>query len=204
MTRGRFLTRWIAGSAFATLFGLGFGGFIGLLGLHEGGLVTAVPAALMLSGAVAFSVGLIQGSLLAVRFAELSPIRWAVNTGLGALAAWALIAYQVGLLTAPDSDTRAWTTVMPTAAGIGLVVGTVVATAQWFELRRHADHAVWSIPLLAVAWTIGSGAFFTANGLMSEVGSEGTAVARAAGVLLLTGAIVAAVQGIGLVRILDV
>ncbi|HZL04713.1 MAG TPA: hypothetical protein VFE45_04710, partial [Coriobacteriia bacterium] len=76
--------------------------------------------------------------------------------------------------------------------------------AQWFELRRHADHAVWSIPLLAVAWTIGAGAFFTANGLISEVGSEGTAVAGAAGVLLLTGAIVAAVQGIGLVRILDV
>jgi len=179
MTKGRFLTRWIAGSAFATLFGLGFGGFIGLMGL-------------------------IQGAMLAARFAGLSAIRWAVNTGLGTLAAWALIAYPVRLLTATDADTQAWTTVMPTAAGIGLVVGTVVATAHWFELRRHADHAVWSIPLLAVAWTTGAGAFFTANGLISEVGSEGTAVARAAGVLLLTGAIVAAVQGIGLVRILDV
>jgi len=37
MTKGRFLTRWITGSAFATLFGLGFGGFIGLMGLHGGG-----------------------------------------------------------------------------------------------------------------------------------------------------------------------
>ena len=83
MTKGRFLTRWITGSAFATLFGLGFGGFIGLMGLHEGGLVTAVPAALMLSGAVAFSVGLIQGAVLAARFAGLSAIRWAISPGSG-------------------------------------------------------------------------------------------------------------------------
>lgn len=114
-----------------------------------------------------------------------------------------MIAYTVRLLTATDSDTRAWTTVLPTAIGIGLVVRTVVATAQWFELRRRADHTVWSIPILAVAWTIGAGAFFTANGLISAVGTEGTAVAGAAGVLLLTGAIVAAVQGIGLARILE-
>lgn len=55
------------------------------MGPREGGLVTADPTSLVLSGAVAFSVGLIQGTVLADRIAGLSAIRCAVNRGLGPL-----------------------------------------------------------------------------------------------------------------------
>lgn len=202
MRAGRFLPWWIAGSALATFVGLGFGGFIALMGLHEGSLFTAVPAAMMLGVAIALSVGLVQGLVLAARVDGLSAARWALDTGLGSVAAWALIGYPVRLLTAVDADARAWATVLPAAAGIGLVVGIVVAAAQWFELRRHAAHAGWSIPLLAVAWIVGAVVFFTANGLLAQVDAEAVAVSGAAAALLLTGAIVAAVQGSGLARLL--
>lgn len=201
MNARRFLAGWTAGSAVATLLGLGIGGFVGLMGLHEEGLATAVPSTVVLAATIAVTVGLVQGGMLAAQLPGLSPTRWAAWTGLGALVAWGVIARPLRLLTAADAVRLSWVTVVLTAAGMGLAAGGVVATAQWFELRRYLPHAGRSIPSLAVAWMVGAVVFFVAPGL-SEDSSELVAVSVVVAILLLTGAIVAAIQGAGLVRLL--
>lgn len=201
MKAPRILARWIGGSAVATLLGLGFGGFLGLMGLHEEGLATTVPSTVVFAAAIAVTVGLVQGGILAAELPGLSPTRWAAWTGLGAIVAWAVIAYPLRLLTAVDAVGLSRVTVVLTAAAIGLAGGGVVATAQWFELRRHVDHAGWSIPSLAVAWMVGAVVILVPKGL-GDAGSELVAVSVAAAALLLTGAVVASIQGAGLVRIL--
>lgn len=201
MNARRFLVHWTAGSAVATLLGLGFGSFIGLMGLHEEGLATAVPSAVVFAAAIAVTVGLVQGGMLAAQLPGLSPTRWAMWTGLGALVGWGVIAYPLRLLTAADAAALSRVTVMLTAAGMGLAAGGVVATAQWWELRRHLPRAGWSIPLLAVAWMVAAAVFFVAPDLLDD-SSELVAVSVLAALLLVAGAIVAAIQGAGLVRLL--
>lgn len=201
MDEKRFLASWVGGSAAASLLGLGIGGFLALMGLHSG-LATAVPSALVLTAVITLTVGLVQGTVLAARFTRLSAPRWAALTGLGTLGAWAVIGYPVRMLTRPDAEVDAWATVLPLAVLIGGTVGVLVSWAQWFELRRHATHALRSIPLLAVAWTLGALILFAGNGLLAGTGSEAAAVATGAAVLLLAAAVVAAIQGLGLLRIL--
>lgn len=202
MNRRKFLAKWIGGSAAASLVGLGFGGFIGLMGLHEGSVATVLPSGLVFGAVIAGTVGLMQGTLLADRLSGLAANQWAAKTGLGAMVAWGVIAYPIRELTAVDAASPSWTSLVLMAAGTGLAAGVIVAFLQWFELRRHLHHAYWSVPLLGIAWGVGSIVFFAANKIVEEAGSELVAVATAAGILLLVGAIVAAIQGFGLVRLL--
>ncbi len=210
MQERRFLVRWIGGSAAATLFGLGIGGFVGLMGLHEGEIGTFVPSTLVFSAAVAGTVGLVQGTILAERLAGLTPTKWASRTGTGAIVAWIVIAYPVRMLTAADAVRPSWLNLVLVAAGVGLAVGVLVSIAQWFELRKYVAGALWSVPLLGGAWMAGAVVFFVANrlveefGLLDGVGSELVAVSVAAAVLLMTGGFVAAIQGLGLIRVLGV
>ncbi|MBT8199783.1 MAG: hypothetical protein KJO36_04620, partial [Acidimicrobiia bacterium] len=202
MNRRTFLIKWIGGSAAASLVGLGIGGFIGLMGLHEGSIGTILPSGLVFGTVIAGTVGLMQGTILSDRLDGLTPNQWAAKTGVGAMVAWAVIAYPIRELTAVDAVSLPGTELVLVAAGIGLAAGLIVSFSQWLELRRHVHHAFWSVPLLGVAWGVGAIVFFAANEIVEEAGSELAGVATAAGILLLVGSIVASIQAVGLVRLL--
>ena len=91
---------------------------------------------------------------------------------------------------------------------VGRIDGTGAGSAQcgtpqWWVLRRWVGKAAWWIPANAVAWAGGIVAIFTG---MNFVPFDGPAWAIAVSVLLvlaIAGAIVGAIHGVVLVRLLD-
>ncbi len=203
MNTRKFLIKWIGGSAAASLVGLGIGGFIGLMGLHEGSMATVLPSGLVFGAVIAGTVGLMQGTILSDLMDDLMPNQWAAKTGVGAMVAWGVIAYPIQELTAVEAAPISWTKLLVVASGIGVAAGLIVSFLQWLELRQHVPRALWSIPLLGVAWGVGAIVFFAANEMVEEAGSELVGLLTAAGILFLVGAIVAAIQAVGLVRLLS-
>jgi hypothetical protein len=39
------------------------------------------------------------------------------------------------------------------AAGMGLILGTILGVPQWLALRRHVPKAGWWVPANALAWS---------------------------------------------------
>jgi hypothetical protein len=85
---------------------------------------------------------------------------------------------------------------------MGLVLGPVLGFAQWLVLRRYVRGAALWMPANAVAWAFGMVVIFV--GIDQAIGS-GFGL-RAAGILVLTlacaGAVVGAIHGLALVRLL--
>ena len=212
MVKSHLYLRWIAANSLAELLGLGVTFALDILlftRLPEPtrlvpalGLILLTTATGAVEGTV---VGLLQWSVLRAPFPQVTRRAWLLATLAGALVAWflgSLPSTLIGLGGDPSGATaqepETWL-MMLLAAGMGLVLGLILALPQWHVLRRHAGRAWAWLPANAVAWAFGMPVIFAAVDLAYRAGTVAGAAGIMAATLALTGAIVGAVHGMALV-----
>ncbi len=212
-----FYARWVWANAWSELVGLGLTLLLVFLffgGVDEpgpavviGGAAFAVVAGAFLEGAI---VGYAQGAVLARRLSALRLSRWIWATIIGAGIAWLLgmipstvVAFTVGEhATVSSMGGPEGVVVLALAAGMGLVLGSVFGTPQYFVLRKHVSRAGRWIVANAVAWMAGMVAVFAAAGTIQASSGIHIGITVALG-CLGAGAMVGLVHGLVLVRLLD-
>jgi len=160
------------------------------------------------SGAIEGSVvGLLQWLVLRRPFPEVARRAWVMATIAGAMVAWFFGSLPSTLIdmgaqqSGEEVQEPAAAVVLLLAAGMGLVLGVVLAYPQWRLLRRVVEKAWWWIPANAIAWAFGMAIIFAAMDLAFKQASTVGSAAVLATALLLAGAVVGAVHGLALVRL---
>jgi len=163
----------------------------------------ALPVLLLAGAAEGAVLGAAQAHVLRRVLPDLPRSRWVAVTSAAAVLAWL-----VGLLPATLAGTAAgWPVpllVVLAAAG-GVVLLLSIGTAQWTVLRRHVAGAGRWIAVTAAGWLAGLAAFMLIAPPLWHPGQPAVLTA-AIGVLagLVMAGTVAAVTGLGLVRLLEV
>lgn len=204
--------RWVGANALAELAGLGATlalDFVIISRIAAARTVAASLAAIVLmtaTGAVeGLVVGLLQWSVLRRPFADITRRAWVLATVTGAVVAWFLGSLPSTLMdmgapqgAAPVAEPPL-AIVLLLAAGMGFVLGAVLAYPQWRVLRQASAGAwVW-VPANCLAWAGGMALIFAAIDVAQRGSSTGQALAIAGAGLLLTGALVGSVHGLALV-----
>lgn len=184
---------WVAANAAAELIGLGIVAF-GLWGVERSGVgaVIGFAAALALGAFEGAVVGLAQAQVLRRWLPGLRAVSWVRMTVYGAMVAWGMGSLPSLFMGGGGGGAAPSETVqMLLAAGLGLVVGPVLAAFQLRELRRHVRGAgVWLVAN-AVAWAAGMPFVFVAFSILAAGGS----LLRGAALLLAAGGLVGAIHG---------
>lgn len=210
-----FWLRWVVANAVGEVLGLGPVALIALMLARvlaeTGGAAAALMGLLLFTALGAFEgavVGYAQGRVLRRRLPAVTARRWTAATAIGASAAWFLgmLPATVGALSGgeaamAESELGAASMIAMEAA-TGAVLGAVLAVPQWRVLRRHVDRAGWWLPANAVAWAAAipliflvASADLPAVGLLLLCATIVTVIAGA-------GALVGAIHGLVLVRLL--
>jgi hypothetical protein len=215
MTTNKLWQRWTAANALGEMLGLGLTflitGWFFTTQSNSGttaGILLAFAVA-VLSGAVeATIVGLAQWWAMNPWFTFITRFAWWRATFIGAL-----IAYVLGYLpstlmdmssaaapsSAPPVEPPQWI-VLLLAAGLGLVGGAVLSFAQWLVLRKNVKRAGLWIPANMLAWALGMPLIFWGIDVAFKMSEVWQSVLLMAVVLLVTGAVVGAIEGAFLVR----
>ncbi len=207
--------RWVWANLVGELAGLGTAFTVGALVSSRIGDSSAVVATLAMA-ALAVLLGTFEGFLVGIgqrwamqrRLPQLPWRAWVAATTFGAFLAWILgmlpstlisLSAEPSQATAPEmSDALQLLLAVP----LGIVAGVILATPQWFVLRRYVTRAWRWIPANAAAWALGMPVVFVGAGQSLP---EASGVGLALGVLLTlaaAGAIVGAVHGWALARML--
>jgi hypothetical protein len=205
-TRGLWL-RWVGANAGAEGIGLGVSALVAVtvLAWRPVPLPVAFVAVLAAGAFEGLVVGGAQWRVLRRPFPHLGAGAWVGATVAGAVVAWAL-----GMLpsTLMDMDGAAQGPPISDgvqyllAAGMGLALGPVLGIPQWLVLRRHVPRAGWWVPANAVAWAAGMPVIFAVAGGVPAGLPVLALAALVLGTLTLAGAIVGAMHGVVLVRLL--
>ena len=207
--------RWVAANTVAEVVGLGL--TLGLTGLVIGRLesiggaagVALAFAAAVLSGVIeATIVGLAQWWAMHPWLPQITRRAWWLATLVGALLAYVLgylPSTIINLMQTNDTATATMSeppqaVVLLLAAGLGAVAGAVLSFAQYFALRGRVAHAGRWIPANMLAWAVGMPLIFWAIDLAFKLPQRWQAVALMVVALLLMGAVVGAIHGAVLVR----
>ena len=202
--------QWILANTVAETVGLGGTLLIGaFLLLQVENTIGAVPAAALgvlaatvIEGSV---VGTAQWLVLRRPLKSMKWRTWVLATALGAFVAWTLgMIPSTFLFTGPDTGVAAPSEmsdllIYALAAGMGLVVGSILGVPQWLALRRHLPKAGWWVLANALAWMVGMVVVFMGT---SFIPAEGITVQVALLLLLfvvIAGAVVGAVHGLVLI-----
>ncbi|MGW4929004.1 hypothetical protein ACWEOH_07610 [Agromyces sp. NPDC004153] len=219
----RLYGRWVLANAIGEGIGLGGSllvgaGIVMLLGAQFGPwfevatAIAAVALGTLFEGVV---VGYAQWRVLRDPLPALSRSSWVWATAIGAGIAWllgmvpstviSLVTGQVEATDAASSTTMAEPPlgiILLAAAGLGLLLGPVLASAQVVVLRRHVAQAWRWIPANAVAWALALPLTYLGPSLMFDVGVNVLGVGVLLACILAAGAMVGAVHGTVLVRLL--
>lgn len=217
MLKNQLWTRWTLANAFSEMVGLGLtfaitGLFISSVG--EGSTVVGILLSFVVavaSGAVeATFVGLAQWWAMRPSFPSIGKFEWWRGTFIGAL-----IAYVLGYLpstimsmgeatasSAPVAEPPQWI-VLLLAAGMGAVGGAVLSFAQWLVLRSKVQGAGIWIPANMLAWLFGMPVIFWGIDMAFKMSELWQSAVLMAGTLLVAGAIVGAIHGFFLIRLVD-
>jgi hypothetical protein len=206
--------RWVIANGWSELVGLGGSAGLALLifGIGEPtGAAAIVLAALgmiviatVLEGGV---VGAAQWLVLRRALPRITGPAWIGVTALGAFVAWVLGMLPATAMALRETPMEAGpelgaAAVIGLAFGLGLVLGPVLAFFQWLVLRRHLPRAGWWMPANAVAWAVGMMVVFAGAGSVPETASPVAIAAVLATTCLLAGAVVGAIHGLVLIRLL--
>lgn len=202
-------------NALAETVGLGAAFGIGVVlfpYLQEPGLLVAFATAgiAVLSGTLIEGtvVGTAQWFVLHRSFPSMKWRAWVVATAAGAFVAWTLGMLPSTLLSAgsdPGNSTPSEPSsavVYSLAALMGLVAGTILGTPQWLVLRRYVPRAALWVPANALAWMPGMVIAFVAADFLFSDGIRMDTVVLAIVALAAIGAVVGAIHGLVLVRLL--
>jgi hypothetical protein len=221
-TRWSLWRRWVVANAVGEGVGLG-GSFLvgaGLVSVLQaqpgpwvevGLALVAVALGTLCEGVI---VGYAQWRVLREPLPALSRAAWIRATAVGAGVAWLLgmIPSTVMSLVSEPAGAPAQAAASAgepgalvmylAAAGMGLVLGPILASAQYVVLRRHVAHAGWWIPANAAAWMLALPLTFLGPSAMADVGLNALGIAILMASVLGAGAVVGAVHGLVLVRLL--
>jgi hypothetical protein len=196
MSKAGFVTGWIASSVAAVLLGVGIAT---LLLAHSMAVVLAVAA---LEG---LCLGGIQ-QLILRQSNKGQAANWLLATVAGALLGRA--AEFLCDTSTQASIVSEWSPVAQAVAvaGLGLVVGMIMAVPQYFVLRRHAPQAWRWLLVRGGAWALGLVVLFAAANPLASIGNTPPIVAilAVASVFAAIAAIVGVLEGFGLAAILRI
>ncbi len=206
--------QWVLANGIGELVGLGLSAMVGvgIVTLLSWWLGTVSPLFIAVMAVMAGTlegviVGVAQWLVLQHLLPDLPLATWVKATAAGAFIAWGL-----GMVpsTVIDMGNPAGTPEimrMPPgveyllAAGMGAVLGPILAGVQWWVLRKYVHHAWWWIPAHAVAWAAGMTAIFLVIGwLPMDEGMTWIALAFALGGVV-AGSVVGAIHGLVLIRL---
>jgi hypothetical protein len=215
--------RWVVANAVGEGVGLGGSflvgaGLVALLQAHHGPWVeiglalVAVALGTLCEGVI---VGHAQWRVLRRVLPALSRRAWVRATAVGAGVAWLLGMIPSTVMSLVSDPARppaaageaagasepGALVVYLAAAGMGLVLGPILAAAQYVVLRRHVAAAGWWIPASAAAWMLALPLTFLGPSLMFDVGLNALGVAILLAAVVAAGAVVGAVHGLVLVRL---
>jgi hypothetical protein len=205
--------RWVGANALAEMVGLGATFVIDFLIISQSagqGILGSIVSILLVtaSGAIEGSVvGLLQWRVLRRPFPEVARRAWVLATIVGAIVAWFFGSLPSTLIdmgaqqSGGEVQEPSEAAVLLLAAGMGLVLGVVLAYPQWRVLRRVVTKAWWWIPANSIAWAFGMAIIFAAMDLAFNQATTTGSVGVIAGALLLAGAVVGAVHGLALVKL---
>lgn len=209
--------RWVLANAIGEAVGLGMTALVGIavvftVGEGAGLLATlglaalAILAGTLIEGTV---VGTAQWSVLKNPLPLMRWRTWAVATAVGAFAAWTLGMIPSTVLSLGEGSGGGASPAEPSDAVVfglaflmGLVLGPVLGFAQWLVLRQFVRRAALWMPANAVAWAFGMVVIFAGVDLATSGGFEPRTVVMLAATLVCAGAVVGAVHGLVLVRLL--
>lgn len=218
MHRRQLWLRWVSANALGEALGLGLtfavgytviSGFQNLVGV---GAVLLTFLTAVASGVIeATIVGLAQHWAMQPWFPNIRRRNWWLATLVGAL-----LAYVLGYLPSTLIDLAAQSSPSPQAmgeppqvivlmlaAGLGIVGGAVLSFAQWWVLRGKVRRAAWWIPANMLAWLFGMPLIFWGIDLSQRGQPLWQVLLIMVGVLLLAGAVVGAIHGFFLVRMVN-
>lgn len=217
MTKDQLWTRWTLANALSEMVGLGLTFAITGLFFASIGEQNTLPSILLsfvvavLSGAVeATFVGLAQWWAMHPWFPSIERFVWWRATFIGALIAYVLgylpsTLMSMGQATssgAPVAEPAQWI-VLLLAAGMGAVGGAVLSFAQWLAMRGKVQGAGIWISANMLAWLFGMPVIFWGIDLAFKMTSVWQSILIMAGTLFVAGAIVGAIHGFFLVRLID-
>jgi hypothetical protein len=214
---GHVWRRWVVANAWAELVGLGASGAVAFLVLRgspatTGAVVAGALGVVLVAGVTEGGiVGWAQHRVLRAARPELPAHRWIIATVVGALAAWLLgmtpatIVELVGVAedaTQTSSIEPGLALQLGLAVILGLVTGPILGGPQAWVLRGHVERAWRWVPANAVAWAAGMPLVFLVAGGLPPSWPVTAIIGAVAATLLLVGAVVGAVHGLVLVRML--
>lgn len=206
--------RWVGANALGEMLGLGATFAALAFGMTYLGSIKGL-AGILLSYGLAIVTGIIEASLvgwaqwrvLVTKLPRLRLRSWWAATLFGALIAY-ILGYLPSTIMGLQEEATKTAAVEPEqwlvlllAAGLGLVGGLVLSYFQWRKLRRHLPSAWLWLPANMLGWMLGMPLIFLGIDSMFRLRGAGLQLVFIAGTLLLTGAIVGAVHGIALVRL---
>jgi hypothetical protein len=217
MTDKQLWIRWTLANASSEMIGLGL--TFAITGLYFSGAGEGTTmAGILLSFAVAVASGAVEATFVGLaqwwamrpRFPSIGRFEWWRGTFIGAL-----IAYVLGYLpstimsmgeaagsSGPVTEPPQWA-VLLLAAGMGAVGGAVLSFAQYLVLRQKVQHARIWIPANMLAWTFGMPVIFWGIDMAFKMSMVWQSVLLMAGTLFIAGAVVGAIHGLFLVRLVD-
>jgi hypothetical protein len=179
--------------------------------MDVGVVLIAVALGALSEGVV---VGYAQWRVLRGPLPALSRASWVRATALGAGIAWVLgmlsstvisavtgpVDSAVGGAAAPVEP--APIVIYPAAAALGLVLGPILASVQVVVLRRHVANAWWWVPANGLAWALALPLTYLGPSVMADLGVNVLGVGVLLASVIAAGAVVGAVHGSVLVRLL--
>ena len=205
--------QWIAANAISETIGLGGTLLIGILLLANAeqtigtilAAVLAVAAGTLIEGSF---VGTAQWLVLRRPLREIRWRTWVVATALGACVAWTIgMIPSTFMFNGSNSETGgpgAMSDLMiyALAAGMGLVLGSILGLPQWLALRRHLLKAAWWVPANALAWMLGMVVIFIGTNFIPASGFTWQVAMLLLLFVVAAGAVVGAVHGLFLIWLL--
>lgn len=189
---------WIIANAIAALAAIGIGAAVAsrLLRLFEVGWFGIASSSLVFGVTAGAAFGILQHRVLRNMLPFLKADTWVVWTGFGATLTWLVVAVPMPQIfgdTALAAEPGWWLRVEAVAA-VALGMGLLVGVCQWFALREWVRRPWrWMFVNLA-AWALASPLLMWAAADVYEMGPP-VAPLACAGVVLLAGAVVGAVGG---------
>lgn len=211
--RSQFWRQWVAVNSLGELVGLGTVAGLGyVIASRMGephGILPAIAFAsvfVLLGAFEGFVVGWAQAKVLKLRLPKLTG--WTRATVVGAAVSWALgMAPSTLMSLAQATEARPPPEIseplrLLLAAGLGLVAGPALAFFQWRRLRRHVPRAGWWLPANAVAWAVGMPIIFLGAHVSAYTAAPLLVALGVGAALLVAGAVVGAIHGHALLRLL--
>ncbi len=204
----QFWRDWVIANAVGEILGLGIAAVV-ILTIYRAHPANPSAAIVLASALITVLFGAYEGAVVGYaqwivlrRRLHMAAKSWVTATTLTATAAWALgmAPSTIMKLSAPQQPGQPMPETGPLltlllSAGLGIVSGLILASAQASILRRYARRAGWWLPANAAAWAVGMPIIFFAAGLPTAETPIALIIAVLIATIGLTGAVVGAIHG---------